>query len=64
MQKVDSRDRGESEDSPSFGNASTMPVTGACCGIRPSEKAMATEFTVDFSKAKDLLPSEQDKITK
>lgn len=61
MQKVDLHD---SEDSPSFGNASTMPVTGACCGIRPSEKAMATEFAVDFSKAKDLLPSEHDKTSK
>lgn len=35
--------------------ASTMPVTGSGCGIRPSKEAMEVDFEVDFSKAKELL---------
>lgn len=32
-----------------FGSAKPMPVTGGCCGIRPSQGAMEVDFTVDFS---------------
>lgn len=45
----------------SVGGASTMPVTGACCGIRPSKEAMETEFAIDFSKAKQFLEQDETK---
>lgn len=35
--------------------AKTMPVTGGCCGIRPSKEAMEVDFGVDFSNAKKFL---------
>ena len=41
--------------------ATTMPVTGGCCGIRPSKEAMEVDFSVDFSKAKELLEKESKK---
>lgn len=42
-----------------FGSAKPMPVTGGCCGIRPSKEAMEVDFAVDFSKAKKLLEENQ-----
>ena len=35
--------------------AKPMPVTGGCCGIRPSKEAMEVDFGVDFSDAKKFL---------
>lgn len=35
--------------------AKPMPVTGGCCGIRPSKEAMKVDFGVDFSDAKKFL---------
>lgn len=45
-----------------FGSAKPMPVTGGCCGIRPSQEAMEVDFTVDFSQAKALLEKQQKDI--
>ncbi|EAT11674.1 hypothetical protein HF888_03160 [Bermanella marisrubri] len=53
------------QDSVSVGGASTMPVTGACCGIRPSKEAMETDFAIDFSEAKQfLLPTAMQNTSK
>lgn len=42
-----------------------MPVTGACCGIRPSKEAMETDFAIDFSEAKQfLLPTAMQNTSK
>jgi len=38
--------------------AKPMPVTGGCCGIRPSKEAMEVDFGVDFSEAKRFLSSD------
>ena len=42
-----------------IGGATPMPVTGGCCGIRPSKEAMEVDFEVDFSEAKKLLEENQ-----
>lgn len=44
-----------------IGGATSMPVTGAHCGIKPSKEAMEMGFEVDFSKAKELLENEVKK---
>lgn len=44
------------------GGSSTMPVTGACCGIRPSKEAMETDFAIDFSQAKQFLKCKPSQI--
>lgn len=44
-----------------IGGATSMPVTGAHCGIKPSKEAMEMGFEVDFSKAKDLLKNDVEK---
>ena len=41
--------------SKSPGTASTMPVTGAACGIKPSKEAMEVDFSIDFSQAQQFL---------
>lgn len=46
------------------GTSGNMPAEKAGCGIRPSKAAMDVGFSVDFSKAKDLLPKSQDEKTK
>lgn len=46
------------------GTASSMPVTGSGCGVRPSKEAMEIPFSVDFSKAKQLLEDEAAKDQK
>jgi len=43
------------------GGATSMPVTGTHCGIKPSKEAMEEGFEVDFSKAKELLEKEAKK---
>ena len=42
-------------DANSKAGVKPMPVTGGCCGIRPSKEAMEVDFEVDFSQAKALL---------
>ena len=44
--------------------ATPMPVTGGCCGIRPSKEAMEVDFSVDFSKARQLLEDESQLLEK
>ena len=46
------------------GTAGTMPIEGSGCGVRPSKEAMEVEFSVDFSKAKELLDNSQQKTVK
>lgn len=41
-----------------IGGATSMPITGTHCGIKPSKEAMEMGFEVDFSKAKELLEKE------
>ncbi|MGR6871083.1 hypothetical protein ACU6U9_01975 [Pseudomonas sp. HK3] len=50
--------------SKSPGTASTMPVTGAACGIKPSKEAMEVDFSIDFSHAKQLLEQTQQNTLK
>ena len=50
------------EESVATGGASTMPVTGACCGIRPSKEAMETDFAIDFSQARQFLENKPSQI--
>lgn len=45
-----------------FGCTKPMPVTGGCCGIRPSKEAMEVDFGVDFSYARTLLEKQQKDI--
>ena len=46
--------------SKSPGTASTMPVTGAACGIKPSKEAMEVDFSIDFSHAKQFINPAQE----
>lgn len=42
-------------DASDKAGARPMPVTGGCCGIRPSKEAMEVDFGVDFSEARKFL---------